>query len=89
MSLFRPSDPIPPPDTAPRGDLQTASATGTLCAAILWALQRYVFAGDVPEPVALVVWTFVPYVTAYAAGHWVRRRQLNCGTSSAPPPSSS
>lgn len=75
MSVLRPSDPIPPPDTAPRGDLQVASAAGTLSAAILWTLQRYVFAGEVPEPVAALVWTFVPYVIAYVSGHWVRRRR--------------
>lgn len=86
MALLRPSDPIPPPDTTGNGDLRAASAVGTLSAAILWTLQRYVFAGDVPEPVAALVWTGVPYVIAYASGHWVRRRRTACPNQ--PPPSS-
>lgn len=84
MTLLRPSDPIPPPDTASSGDLRVASAVGTLSAAILWTLQRYVFAGDFPEPVAALVWTGVPYAIAYASGHWFRRRQ-SCPN--LPPPS--
>lgn len=82
MSFLRPSDPLAPPDPSGRGDLRASSITGSVSATILWALQRYVWHGEVPEQVALLVWTSVPACMAYAAGHLVRRRARR----QAPPP---
>lgn len=46
-----------------------ATAGAILAAFVVWALQRYVFRGDVPEPVVAVVALAVPAVLTFAAGY--------------------
>lgn len=85
MSLLRPSDPVPPPDPAGRADLRASSITGAVSGTILWALQRYVWHGEVPEQVALLVWTTVPAGLAYLSGRAVRHRR-HCRANPSPVP---
>lgn len=75
MAFFRPSDPIPPQNTAGRADLHATGLTGAVSSAVLWALQTYVWHAAVPEQVAVFVWIAVPYVLSQVTGHLVRNRR--------------
>lgn len=46
-----------------------SSIAAALTGAGLWALQSYVFHGDVPLPVLAAVQTLVPAVVTFAAGY--------------------
>jgi hypothetical protein len=72
MALVRsPDQPNPPP--APSG-VGPAALSGSISAAVLWSLQRYVFHGEIPEDIALFVWTAVPAALAYLTGLAAHRR---------------
>lgn len=49
--------------------VKAASAGSVLAGFVLWLLGRYLFRGDVPEPVALLVLLAVPAALTFAAGY--------------------
>lgn len=49
--------------------VKSASAGAVVAGFVLWLLQTYVFRGDVPDAVALLVLLAVPAALTFAAGY--------------------
>ena len=69
------------------GPIEVKVSAATIASAVsglgLWALQQYVFHGDVPLPVVAAVMTIVPAVITFAAGYMAphtNRPDLRVGT---------
>lgn len=56
------------PDPVER-KVKAASSGAAVAGLVLWVLQVYVFAGDVPDPVVVAVGALVPAVVAWVAGY--------------------
>ena len=52
--------------------VSAATAAAALSSLAVWALQSYVFAGEVPAPVAAAIQILIPAALTFAAGWCVR-----------------
>lgn len=73
---YETGDVSPPTEETPVGPIETKVSAATVATALsgvgVWALQRYVFQGDVPVEVSTAVQILVPALFAFLGG-WVAR----------------
>ena len=54
----------------PETKVTAATTAAAVAGLVIWLLGEYVFKGDVPAPVVLVVNVLVPPILAYVAGYF-------------------
>lgn len=57
--------------------VKAASGAAVVGGLIVWALEQYVFGGDVPDPVEAVIYLAVPAITAFLGGFMARHTFRN------------
>jgi hypothetical protein len=80
------------PEPAARPPVETkvkaATAAAALAGVAVWVLDRYLFGGDTPEPVEVLIYLIAPGLAAAAAGFWAHhtlRTDPKSGAGAAPP----
>ena len=68
-----PTQTVNMPDSTPSRKVVAASSAAVVSGFVLWLLDVYVFKGETPEPVVLLVMLVVPAALTFAAGYVTKR----------------
>lgn len=68
--------------------VKATTTAAAVAGAVVWVLDTYVFGGDTPAPVDLLIYLAVPGIAAFVAGYVTRhtRRSDPDAMKTAPPP---
>lgn len=57
---------------APERKVTTSTAAAAVAGLVIWLLDKYVFTGSVPDPVALAINVLMPGILAFVVGYFTR-----------------